>query len=81
MLLSLGTGPALGLSILGLPIGRRSSGQVNVFIHFSSVLLGLRDELVFCVELGRCCPGCSFPLGFVTWDSFPSPMVQARGES
>lgn len=54
---------------------------MNVFIHFSSVLLGMRGELVFCVELGRCCPGCSFPLGFVTWGSFPSPMVQAGGES
>lgn len=28
----------------------RTSGQMNAIIYFSSVLLGMRGELVFCVE-------------------------------
>lgn len=65
----------------------RTSGQMSVFVYFSSVLLGMRGELVFRVGLSSTCGACEgaprllTPSGPCGLHSFPSPVVQAQGES
>lgn len=60
---------------------------MNVVTYLSSVLLGMRDELVFSVGLCSICgaweilPRLLIPPWLCDLDSFPSSMVQARGES